>query len=134
MKTIRFLMLVFAISGMMALAANSQEPVKKGNVYVQVEQMPEFPGGIDSLMSYMMRTVKYPADAKAAGTTGKVFISFVVDEKGRVTDSKVERGVSPSLDNEALRVVNAMPAWKPGKQGGKVVKVAYTLPIQFALK
>ncbi|MBK7965013.1 MAG: energy transducer TonB [Bacteroidetes bacterium] len=103
------------------------------NVFIAVEVMPEFPGGTAAMMEYLSKSVKYPSDALEAKITGKVFVSFIINEKGKVTDAKVLRGIGTSCDNEAIRVVNEMPNWKPGTQSGKAVKVKYTLPIAFKL-
>jgi TonB family protein len=103
-------------------------------VYVVVEEMPEFPGGPLALREFIAKTVEYPADAMKDSIQGKVFVTFVVKADGTIGDSKVARGVHPSLDNEAIRVVYALPTWKPGKQGGKAVDVSYTVPIQFTLQ
>ena len=103
-------------------------------VFLVVEQQPEFPGGIAELMKYLQNNIKYPQIAKENGVSGKVFINFVVDDKGKITKIKVLRGVDPALDNEAVRVVENMPPWKPGKQRGKAVYVSYNLPISFVLQ
>jgi len=103
-------------------------------VFVVVEQMPEFPGGEVALKKYIANEVKYPVDAAKAGIHGKVFVNFVVNKEGKVINPKIARGVSPSLDKEALRVVGGLPKWTPGKQKGENVAVSYTIPIQFALK
>jgi TonB family protein len=95
--------------------------------------MPEYPGGEQALMNDLMGSIKYPDEAKKNGIQGKVFVSFVVDEHGKVTNAKIERGVNPALDAESLRVVNGLKIWKPGKEKGKAVKVAYTIPINYAL-
>ncbi|HEX7583277.1 MAG TPA: energy transducer TonB, partial [Prolixibacteraceae bacterium] len=105
-----------------------------GQVYTQVEQMPEFQGGESEFRNFLMKTLKYPQEVVEKGITGKVFVSFVVAKDGSVINAKIERGVNPMLDAEALRVVNAMPKWSPGKDKGKIVAVQYTLPINFALK
>jgi len=102
-------------------------------VFFIVEDMPEFPGGDEALRKHIASVVKYPEEAKKNGISGKVYITFIVDEEGKVTKAKVVRGVDPSLDKEALRVVSELPNWKPGKQRGKAVKVSYTVPISFAL-
>lgn len=107
---------------------------EQGNlVFVIVEDMPVFPGGEDALKTYIMENVKYPDDAKKEGIKGKVYVTFVVNKEGEVSDAKIARGVHPSLDKEALRVIKSSPKWEPGKQRGKVVNVKYTVPIMFAL-
>jgi TonB family protein len=103
-------------------------------VYIVVEEMPEFPGGFEALRNFIASTVKYPPDALKDGILGKVFVTFTVKADGTVGDAKIARGVHPLLDDEAVRVVNSMPAWKPGKQGGEAVSVSYTVPVQFAIK
>lgn len=100
-------------------------------VFEVVEQMPEFQGGEKALTEFIAKAVKYPDDAIKDGIQGKVFISFVINKNGKVVDAKVVRAVRPSMDMEALRVVNSMPNWKPGKQNGKSVSVSYKVPINF---
>lgn len=114
--------------------ANTIAPQDSSDVFDVVEQMPEFPGGINGLMQYLMTNVKYPVDAQKSKTEGRVLVMFIVDREGNVTEPEILKSVSPSLDAEALRVVNAMPKWTPGKQKGKPVRVKYTLPIAFQLK
>ena len=101
--------------------------------FIKVEQMPVFPGGDKAFGEFIGKEIKYPEDAKKAGINGKVFVKFVVNKEGNVVNSTIARGVSPSLDNEALRVINKMPKWAPGKQGGKDVDVELTVPIAFVL-
>ena len=96
--------------------------------------MPEFPGGEMALRSFISSTIKYPEDAIKEGILGKVYVTFTVKPDGTVGDAKIARGVHPLLNDEAIRVVNSMPAWKPGKQGGEAVSVSYTVPVQFALE
>ena len=109
-------------------------PKSKDDVFVVVEEMPEFPGGESALRQYIASEVKYPEEAKKGGIQGKVFVTFVVDKTGKAVNPKIARSASPSLDKEALRVVGSMPTWKPGKQKGENVAVQYTMPISFALK
>lgn len=103
-------------------------------VFFIVEEMPVFPGGEEALRKYIAQSVKYPAIAQENGIQGRVFVAFVVNTKGEVTDVKIARGVDPNLDKEAIRVVTNMPKWSPGKQRGKAVKVSYTVPINFVLQ
>lgn len=102
------------------------------NFYV-IEEKPEFPGGEAAMFQWISKNVKYPEIAKENGVQGKVFVQFVISKEGKVTDVQVVRGVDPSLDKEAIRVIQSMPAWKPGKQRGKPVKVSFQLPINFKL-
>jgi protein TonB len=102
--------------------------------YNFVEQMPEFPGGAIALRKYLASSVKYPVIAQENGVQGKVFVSFVVDISGSISNVRVARGVDDSLDKEAMRVVKSMPKWIPGKQNGQAVRVSYTVPINFVLE
>jgi len=110
------------------------EEEEEAQVFFIVEEMPEFPGGELALRKFIAQSIKYPVIAQENGIQGKVYVNFVVDKDGSVTAAKIARGVDPSLDKEALRVVNSLPKWKPGKQRGKAVKVSYTVPINFVLQ
>ena len=103
-------------------------------VFDVVEQMPSFPGGPSALMEWLSNNVKYPVVAQENGVQGRVVVSFVVERDGSITDVKVVRGVDPSLDKEASRVVRAMPRWIPGKQNGSAVRVKYNVPVAFRLQ
>ena len=105
-----------------------------GEVFSVVEDEPEFPGGVEALYKYLAENIKYPVLAKEKGTQGRVYVTFVVEKDGSVTDAKVLRGVSEEVDAEALRVINAMPKWKPGMQQGVPVRVQYNIPIIFKLQ
>ena len=104
------------------------------DVYQIVEQMPEFPNGQEALMLYIAKQVKYPPEAKKAGAQGRVFIGFIVEPDGSLSDFKVLRGIGHGCDEEALRVVKSMPKWKPGMQRGKAVRVQYLVPVNFKLE
>ena len=101
--------------------------------FMVVENMPIFPGGDLGLMKFIQKNVKYPAIAKEYNITGKVYVSFIVDKSGSVTNVKIVRGVDKNLDAEAVRVVKSLPKYKPGKQRGKSVRVMFTIPINFTL-
>ena len=103
------------------------------DVYQIVEQMPEFPNGQEALMLYIAKQVKYPAEAKKAGAQGRVFIGFIVEPDGSLSDFKVLRGIGYGCDEEALRVVKSMPKWQPGMHRGKAVRVQYLVPVNFKL-
>lgn len=104
-------------------------------IFEVVEQMPEFPnGGQAGLMQYLAKNIKYPPIAQENGTQGRVSCQFVVNKDGSIVDVKVLRGVDPYLDKEAIRVISAMPKWKPGMQRGKPVRVKYTVPVMFRLQ
>jgi protein TonB len=116
------------------VVADEEEEEETAEVFFIVEDMPEFPGGDLALRKFIANAVKYPVIAQENGIQGKVYVTFVVGKDGSVRDAKVARGVDPSLDKEALRVVNSLPKWKPGKQRGKPVNVSYTVPINFVLQ
>lgn len=102
-------------------------------VYLVPDEMPKFPGGMQAMMKYLSTNVKYPVEAQKKGVSGRVIIQFVVMEDGTLGQEKVVRGVDPLLDEEALRVVKAMPKWTPGVADGKTVKVRFTIPVMFSL-
>lgn len=106
----------------------------EGEVLDLVEVAPEFPGGIPALMKFLAQNVKYPTDAQKTGKQGRVIAQFVVTTDGSVADVKIIRGIDASLDQEAIRVIKAMPQWKPGTQDGQPVNVRYTLPVVFKLQ
>ena len=106
----------------------------EGEVFTVVEVQPEFPGGVKELMRYLGSYIKYPAVAQEAGIQGRVIVQFVVGKDGSIINPKIIRGVDSSLDNEAIRVVQSMPSWTPGKQKGQAVNVKYTLPVTFRLQ
>ena len=102
---------------------------------LKVEEMPEYPGGMSAMMSFIMENIKYPEDAKKAGKEGRVVCSFIVDKEGKVTEPHVvQSSGTQSLDDEAVRLVSLMPNWKPGKDKGEPVNVLYTIPVLFKLK
>lgn len=109
-------------------------PDSGGQVFYVVEQMPQYPGGEAALRNFIAQNVNYPDVAAKKGIQGKVYVNFVVSKDGTVIHARVARGVDPALDQEALRVVYSLPAWKPGYQRGEAVNVSYTVPINFALK
>ncbi len=98
-----------------------------------VDQMPEFPGGEEGLFDYIQKNLKYPKQAVDSNTTGRVTINFVVNDDGSITDVKLARGIGNGCDEEAIKIIKGLPRWNPGKQNGKKVRVAYSLPITFQL-
>ena len=111
-------------------AVGTFEPVQ-GDVFDVVEEMPQYPGGAEALLEFLNQNVQYPEEAEKAGIQGRVIATFVVEKDGSVSNAKVVKSVDPLLDAEALRVISAMPKWKPGKQNGQVVRVKYTVPLSF---
>ena len=109
-------------------------PQDTTEIFAVVEQMPQFPdGGMAGLMKYLANNLRYPESARKAGTQGRVTVQFVVAKDGSIGNVSILRGVDPALDKEAIRVISAMPKWKPGLQKGKTVNVQFTVPVMFHL-
>ena len=115
------------------LKKTETENTKQDSVPLIVEEMPQFPGGELALREYIAKRIIYPKIALEKGIQGTVFVSFIINKKGNVTNAHISKSVDPILDKEALRVVNSLPKWKPGKQRGKAVDVPYTVPVEFVL-
>ena len=111
-----------------------EEEESAQQIFTVVEKQPEFPGGTAELFKYLSKAIKYPVIAQENGIQGRVVCSFVVNRDGSIVDIQVMRGVDPSLDKEAIRVISEMPKWKPGEQRGKPVRVRFILPVQFLLQ
>ena len=110
------------------------EEVVEQEIFKIVEEMPSFPGGEAKLMEYVGKNIKYPQIARETGIQGRVFVNFVVEPDGSVSNVTVLRGIGGGCDEEAMRVVKNMPKWKPGKQRGKAVRVQYMLAVNFRLQ
>lgn len=111
------------------------EPVEvEEPVHIRVEQMPEFPGGELALLRHLAEHIKYPIPALDADVQGVVYVSFVVNKEGEVEDARILKGIGAGCDEEALRVVRALPRWKPGEQRGRKVKVRFNVPVRFTLR
>lgn len=135
MTRLKFLLFVLPLMSVQLTFAYDfpQDTVKTEMIFDMPEQMPEFPGGGTAMEHFINENIKYPPAAKEKGIQGKVYIQFVVEKDGTLTDFKVRRGAHPLLDAEALRVLKLMPNWKPGSMRGKKVRTRYTVPIIFAL-
>lgn len=110
-----------------------EETVEEEEIFVFVEEYPSYPGGEEALYKYLGENIQYPDVARDNGITGTVVIRFVVEKDGSITKAAIAREIGGGCGKEALRVVNAMPKWKPGKQSGKAVRTEFTLPVQFQL-
>ncbi len=119
---------VFSVTNLFA-----QEKVKAGFGVTVVQQQPQFPGGEDSLVSFLKNNLRYPQEARLAWIQGRVFIGFMIDHSGKMKNIKVLSSVNSQLDEEALRVVHMMPEWQPGKIGDTNVDTQYILPIEFVM-
>ena len=111
-----------------------EDDVVEQEIFKIVEEMPSFPGGEQKLMEFVGKNIKYPQIARETGIQGRVFVNFVVEPDGSVSNVSVLRGIGGGCDEEAMRVVKSMPKWKPGKQRGKAVRVQYMLPVNFRLQ
>ena len=109
------------------------ELIGQPDVFDKVDEMPQFPGGMPAMMQYLSSNIRYPEDAKEAGAQGRVIVSFIVEKDGSISNAKVTKPTYSSLDDEALRVVSAMPKFTPGKQNGQAVRVKYSVPVSFRL-
>ena len=98
-------------------------------IFMVVEDQPEFPGGTAALLEYLRKNIKYPAICRENNIQGRVLVTFIVNKDGAIVEPEVVKSVNPSLDKEALRVISQMPNWKPGSQRGKPVRVKYTVPV-----
>jgi len=121
-------------SGGTAASSNAGIPWGSGEVFLSADVIPQFEGGREGLSKYLSKNMRYPEQAIDKRLQGTVLVCFVVTSEGYVKDAKIVRGIDPSLDNEALRVVSLMPLWKPGLRAGKPVNIVLTLPIRFDLK
>ena len=131
-----FVLMAFATFCFAAQAEDMQtlNTVQDDVVVDKPDVLPEFPGGMAALMSYIGNNVKYPSEAFNKKVEGKVIVEFIVRKDGSVADAKVISKTDGQLNREALRVVNSMPKWKPGKNKGKIVDVRFVLPIAFKLQ
>lgn len=130
MKYVFFFLFLFCIDVSFAqhTSSSSTKSVSKSS-----QKNPEFPGGIEGLAKYLQKNIQYPKEAMQAGIEGKVIVSFVIDKQGLVQNAKIIKSMREDFDEEALRVVRAMPKWRPGTQKGKRVAVSFNLPIAFKL-
>jgi protein TonB len=103
-------------------------------VFVVVEEQAEFPGGLDSMYAYIHKNLKYPELAKEKGIEGRVFVSFIIEKDGSISNVKILRGIGGGCDEAAVEMIKNMPKWKPGTQRGKPVRVQFNLPIKFELE
>ncbi|QJW89473.1 energy transducer TonB [Spirosoma taeanense] len=131
--------LTFWLLGLLGVCAQAQQPhldsksTPSRPIYTVAEEHPAFPGGMNKLGNYLRKNLQYPQAARQARKEGKVFVTFIVGEQGAIEEVRALNSLDPELDAEAVRVVQAMPNWKPAKVAGKAVACRYNLPINFAL-
>lgn len=107
---------------------------EKEEVFLVVEEMPEFPGGTAAMQKFIASNIKYPRQASQLGLEGRVVVSFVINKDGNVDNVEILKGIGGGCDEEAIRVIKSLPSWKPGKQNGRPVSVKFTVPIKFTLQ
>ena len=128
-------MSVLAILLMVNTNAMAQsKKIANDKVLEKAEVMPQFPGGDQAMMKFVSENVQYPEEAKEKEISGRVMVGFIVEKDGSISDVKVVKGIGGGCDEEAVRVVKAMPKWKPGKEKGKPVRVSYMMPFTFKLQ
>ena len=116
-----------------AFGKPAQKSEEEGEIFLVVEEQPMFPGGMEEMMKFLQKEIKYPKEAMDKKIQGRVIVQFVVNKDGSICEDTVVKSVDPLLDAEALRVVRSMPNWTPGKQKGDPVRVRFTLPVSFRL-
>jgi len=139
-KLKKYILILSAIFAFTFVSFANESPTlsqenKESKVFFAIDKAPEFPGGFQALMRFLSDNIQYPAEARTRRNIqqGRVIVQFVIDETGKVVEVKVIESVSPALDREAVRVVESMPNWTPGKHEGEKVRVKYTLPINFRI-
>ena len=131
LATLSVLAILFTINTT-AMAQNKKTSNDK--VFEKVEDMPEFPGGEQAMMDFVGKNVQYPKEAMEKEISGRVLVGFIVEKDGSISETEIVKGIGGGCDEEAVRVVKAMPKWKPGKEKGKPVRVSYMMPIFFKLQ
>jgi periplasmic protein TonB len=134
-QKISFLLLVISLTTAFSRPCLAQaDPEQQGEeIFTIVEQSPEFPGGEEARIKFLVEHIKYPEQAKEEGIEGTVYASFVVEKDGSISNVIILRGVGSLLDKEVIRIIHLMPKWKPGQQRGKAVRVQYNMPVKFSL-
>jgi protein TonB len=129
-----FILFIGLLSFQVSYAVDIQQDTTNNEmVYDMPEHMPQYPGGADAMEHFIFSNIKYPQKAKEQNLQGKVYVQFIVEKDGSISDINIRRGAHDLLDKEAIRVIKMMPNWKPGSMRGRKVRVRYTLPITFHL-
>lgn len=132
MKRLALLLSAILLTNM-AFCQEEKKVSVDDEVFVVVEEQAEFPGGMEAMYAYIGKNLKYPELAKEKGIEGRVFVQFVIEKDGSISNVKILRGIGGGCDEAAMEMVKNMPKWKPGKQGGKPVRFQFVLPIKFEL-
>lgn len=133
MKKLALLLLAIFLTNM-AFCQEEKKVSVDDEVFVLVEEQAEFPGGMDSMYAYIVKNLKYPEAAEEKGIQGRVFVQFVIEKDGSISNVKILRGIGGGCEEAAVEMVKNMPKWKPAKQRGKPVRCQFNLPIKFELE
>ena len=131
LATLSVLAILFTVN---TTATAQNKKTSNDKVFEKVEDMPEFPGGEQAMMDFVAKNVQYPKEAMEKEISGRVLVGFIVEKDGSISETEIVKGIGGGCDEEAVRVVKAMPKWKPGKQKGKPVRVHFMLPLTFKLQ
>ena len=131
LATLSVLAILFTVN---TTATAQNKKTSNDKVFEKVEDMPEFPGGEQAMMDFVAKNVQYPKEAMEKEISGRVLVGFIVEKDGSISEMEIVKGIGGGCDEEAVRVVKAMPKWKPGKQKGKPVRVHFMLPLTFKLQ
>ena len=131
LTTLSVLAILFTVN---TTATAQNKKTSNDKVFEKVEDMPVFPGGEQAMMEFVAKNVQYPKEAMEKEISGRVLVGFIVEKDGSISETEVVKGIGGGCDEEAVRVVKAMPKWKPGKQDGKPVRVHFILPLTFKLQ
>ena len=131
LATLSVLAILFTVN---TTATAQNKKTSNDKVFEKVEDMPEFPGGEQAMMDFVAKNVQYPKEAIEKEISGRVLVGFIVEKDGSISETEIVKGIGGGCDEEAVRVVKAMPKWKPGKQDGKPVRVHFMLPLTFKLQ
>ena len=131
LATLSVLAILFTVN---TTATAQNKKTSNDKVFEKVEDMPEFPGGEQAMMDFVAKNVQYPKEAMEKEISGRVLVGFIVEKDGSISETEIVKGIGGGCDEEAVRVVKAMPKWKPGKQDGKTVRVSYTMPFFFKMQ
>ena len=133
MKRLALLLSAILLTNM-AFCQEEKKVSVDDEVFVVVEEQAEFPGGLDSMYAYIVKNLKYPEAAKEKGIEGRVFVSFIIEKDGSISNILIKRAIGGGCEEAAVEMIKNMPKWKPGKQRGKPVRVKYTVPVNFRLQ
>jgi len=134
MTLLKFTTIIVLIISFSSAIAQTTDSTKNQDIFITVETMPEYPGGEQTRLSFLANNIRYPKEEMAIGIQGTVYVQFVIEKDGSISNTKILRGVSSNIDKEVIRVVKLMPNWKPGTQKGEAVRAQFNMPVRFILQ